>query len=457
MKIEVGKFPQATALERVTVLSKYEKLYDNEQFAVLGVHKIIKEQYNDPLDLVYLAHAIPSRVSEFYGDFVQGDGEKMIIEVKDDDNENDIVKEIVETNKIKAKIYDRATDQSEFGFFVWLVRTEGKKAIIEHIPQDQYFPQKDGSVIFATLIKDPNAQGAVDYLLCLTQNYEIINGKVHILREAWKTDKQGVVQSPFDFQTIIQYTGQPELLQEETIAELDELPIIKVTNGREGKEGFGKSDYADIMPQLSELNEKATHVSTVILKNLNAKMALNPSSIEAETGKQKSEEAFIVEEGEITPKYIVNENPLLDATENHIMRTLKTISWVTAVPMDVILKGNMPEKVEAMKMNLYNAERRTNTKRGKITEGIKDALKIACKMLGTPLKGEIKVKYGDVLPTSQIEIVQAESEKVTAGLSSKRSAIKRMEGYSEAEVEAELAMIEEENKVAGVGDSDIKL
>ena len=105
----------------------------------------------------------------------------MVIEaVGEKEEDNKFVNEIVERNDIKEKIYDWADDQSEFGFFILLGRVDDKnKYIIESVPQDQYFPQADGSVIFATYKRDPADQTG-NRLLCFTQNYQIDNGIVLI-------------------------------------------------------------------------------------------------------------------------------------------------------------------------------------------------------------------------------------------------------------------------------------
>ena len=69
--------------------------------------------------------------------------------------DEDFVKEVVYENDLKEMISDIGTGQSEFGFvgFGWLDENEIYR--IEPIPQDQYFPQSDGSVIIALWKRDP--------------------------------------------------------------------------------------------------------------------------------------------------------------------------------------------------------------------------------------------------------------------------------------------------------------
>ena len=58
MKIISGKFPNSVERERITTLREYAKLNDNESQSVLGLHEIIKKQYKNAVDLVYLANAM---------------------------------------------------------------------------------------------------------------------------------------------------------------------------------------------------------------------------------------------------------------------------------------------------------------------------------------------------------------------------------------------------------------
>ena len=135
MPIIAGQFPSVVERERINTLQKYQKLYENKSQDVLGLHEIIKKQYKQVSDLVYLAHAIPARVSDFYGDFVQGDVDTMLIEVLNGSEEEEkLAEEMVVQNDIKEEIYDWGVDQSQFGYFVLLGSVDEKgKFIIEEM------------------------------------------------------------------------------------------------------------------------------------------------------------------------------------------------------------------------------------------------------------------------------------------------------------------------------------
>jgi hypothetical protein len=106
--------------------------------------------------------------------------------------------------------------------------------------------------------------------------------------------------------------------------------------------------------------------------------------------------------------------------------------------------------VEALRMRLYSAIRKTDTKRSKLKKGLKDILRKGLKLMGITEPADIDIRFGDVLPKDTLTDTQAEQIKVQSGLSSKRSSIKRLENYDDEQVDAELATIEQENRVAGI-------
>ena len=56
----------------------------------------------------------------------------------------------------------------------------------------------------------------------------------------------------------------------------------------------------------------------------------------------------------------------------------------------------------------------------------------------------------DVLPVDEFLTAQTESAKVTSGLTSRKSAMIRLEGYTPEEADEELKQIQAEDKLAGI-------
>jgi hypothetical protein len=437
-------FPTPAEKNRMDIVKKYNDLYENKAFLVLGLHELIKKQFKNLSQLIYIAHSIPSKVSEFYGDFVQGDAKDLSIESQGGQDEKDIVAQAVKDNDLIEAMYDYAVDQSSIGFLILLARLdEDGNLIIESVPQDQYFPQKDGSVIFASYIQVPGSNDPKQLWL-YTQHHRMENGQAVIERELWTTDDNGQKK---DKLILAQYDAN---LKEFEPLEIDELDTVQIDNGRQIR-GFGKSDYADILPQLSEVNERTTHVSIQLLKNLDAKLT-GPKGMLDEKGVPVQWEVMERETADAPkPEYVLNENPLIAETYKHVEKQLQYISWFTGVPMFELLSTSAnPERVEALRMRLYSAIRRTDTKRAKLAKGLKDILRVGLKLKGIKEPGDIEIRFGDVLPKDMLADAQVEQIKVQTGLSSKRSAIKRLENYDDEQVDEELQTIEQENRVAGI-------
>lgn len=455
MPVGINTFPTKPELERVSALSNFQKLYDLKHRPVLGLHEKIIKQYRKVEDLVYLAYAIPARISEFYGDFVQGDETRLVIAPPEDvDGLDDFFETLVYENDLIEKVYDIGVEQSEFGYCVLHVWKDEENIVhIDLTPQDQFFPQPDGSVVIATYKKDDNGglmSGVVGFLL-LTQEYRVEGTSVRITRKVWRTDERGVIQGEADKDRMAALLGKA--IEDETTLEVDEIPFVLIPNGRK-KGGTGKSDYIDIMPQLAEINERCTHVSTQLLKNLDAKQILpKVKELINEDGTIKPFEAMMLDGKEhITPQYLTNANPLIAETMEFVMFQLKMVSWITSVPMFELLKGSLPDRVESMRIQLFSAQRRTNTKRAKVVRGLKDAIRIAAKLSKQKLESDPVIKMSDVLPTDDLVEAQIEQTKVQSGLSSRRSAIMRINNIDEAEADVEMARIREEEQIAGVAD-----
>jgi hypothetical protein len=453
MKIKKN-FPSNVEIKRIQTLRKYERLNENDQESIFGLHDIIKKQYSKLTDIVYLAHAIPSRINEFYGDFVQGDTDRMAINlIGGNDAEGKEVDAIIENNELIEEIYTYAYNQSQYGYEVLLGYLDDEQNFkIQSVPKDQYFPQADGTVIFATYIFDPSdtSENTKDRKkLLYTQNYELAGKDVKIERRLWELDGDGKADIAVDLSK-----ANISVDAEETISDLGVLPIVQIDNGKKTKWGFGRSDYADIMPQLQEVNERRTHISTQLLKNLDAKMQLPVlEELRTEDGKLKPFDYLMTDGEQGEAKYITNTNALIEDTEKHVEKNLQFISWTSAIPMFELLKSNMPERVESMRIQLFSSERKTNRKRSRITKGLQNIIKIGYKMKNSAdLTGAIEIKYSDVLPTDSLVEVEEETAKIDGGLSSKRSAMKRLENFTDAEVDAEIELIKQEGIASGAVD-----
>ena len=454
--LQKNKFPSKTELTRIKTLGKFEDLYDNNQRAVLPLHDLILKQYEASGDVPYLAHAIPSKISDFYGDFVQGDVDRMTFEYTGDESGIDTFDKITEDNDVEERINDWATEQSLAGYVMLLGYKDAEgKFLIQEVDQDQYFPQSDGSVVFASYFRDYTLtnEAVVDEEApkrMYTQEYTLVGEDVTIARKVWSTDTDGTILEDLGEEAVRLHF---DVDSEETLDGIGQLPIVQIDNGRRTRWGFGKSDYNDVMPQIGEINERRTHIATQLLKNLDAKIELaDNEDLKNPDGSLKNFE-FVMRPDNETPetRYITNDNPLIEASEIHISSQLKMISYVSDVPMWALNDSSAPEKVESMKIKLFGAIRKTTRKRAKMKKGIKKLYAIGFKMLDVEMgkDSDIVIEFSDVLPNDDFIDAQTEQVKVEAGITSKRSSMRRLEDYSEEELDAEIEQIKKEEVESG--------
>lgn len=449
-----NSFPNSTEIERMKTLEKYDLLYENRQQEVLLLHQLIRKQYKNVEDIVYLGHAVPAKVSDFYGDFVQGDVNRMTLSYINDDAQVEVFDQIVDDNDIMESINDWATKQSSAGYVVLLGYVQDNKFYIQEVDPDQYFPQDDGSVIFATYFRDyksinPAVNESEAALLLYTQEYRMDGEDCVIERKVWSTDVEGKAVEDLGETVLKNYF--PDVETSERLTDIGDLPIVQIDNGKKTKWGFGKSDYADIMPQLAEINERRTHIATQLLKNLDAKLEL-PERADLKNdqgGLNYFEYIMRADKDEPETRYIINENPLIEATEKHITSQLQMISYITDVPMWTLTDTSEPETVGGMKIKLFGAIRKTNRKRAKMTKGVISIIEIGFKMLGKELTGDIVLQFSDVLPNDELNDAQVEEIKIRSGVTSKRSAMRRLENYDEDELDEEEKQIRKETIASG--------
>lgn len=448
--LKANTFPTASERETITCLGNYAKLYANDSMNVLLLHELIKKQYKKISDLVYISHAIPAYVSDFYADFVSGDIDNLqiILDPADKQYQGELEMQIY-NNDLKEQFNDWATSQSEFGFVpLYTYLDDDGDVVYTDVPNDQYFKQADGSVVIATYRKDPT-DSFNKMLILLTQHFfENESGTVTVDRQAWKTDEKGVNGQEVDISVWNAVTGRN--LEATSTLDIPELPFAQADNSRPGKDGYGKSDYADIIPQLAEINERRTQLATQFLKNLDAKMVL-PKNLEGDDGNPKDFDTIFADANDdaAIARFVTQNSTLFAEAEEHIMSQIRLISTVTGVPFWALTKGSMPDRVESLRIQMFSAVRKTHRKRAKLRRAAQDIIRKGFMLLGTELTQDPIIRFGDALPEDELIEAETKSTLVRSGLLSHRSAIMELGNLSEEDAQKELDTIEAENKIAG--------
>jgi hypothetical protein len=449
MALDKNDFPNINELAQIQRVRNLGKLYDGQQQDVLGLHSKISSQFKNEGDIPYIPFPFPARIADFYGDYIQGDPEKLQF-IATEESGQERLDEVIKANNFESEVQNLGTRQSTYGYTVLSTYIEENNIRFQVISNDQYLPQPDGSIILVTYFK------VEDEMYMLTRHYQYSDGGiVYIDRELFSAKGDGTVKEKMAGLDIAnKYFGR--IFEEQENLGTNIIPIVQINNQSPNNHDYPKSDFDDITPQLAEINERSTHIATQLLKNLDARIAVpDVPGIRDDDGNEKSWDTLFMKDDSKYPKYILNDNPLIPEAREYMMLQIKVISDSTGVPMFQLVKdGAMPDTVYGMKVKHWDADRKARTKRQNIADGVDRIVKAGFALKGEDFKGDVRMNFSSILPTNDTELVKKESTKVGAGLSSKVSAIMRIENMTEGEAEDEVNRIKDENRIAGVSDTN---
>lgn len=441
----MADFPTDQDIKRIKQLENYRTLFDGLHEKVFNIYDLFQKDLAKK-ETLYIVVNLPSLISEYYADMIIGDG--VLFDVEDENTQKEI-NDIANSNDLDVKLFESAVAQSEYGFVPIRMRIEDKQPIIEQVPSTQYFPIYSNDitpvlqgVILAAYVEIGEGNDKKIYLY--KEVYTKENEKIYLEYQLWtvneeaKEDKQ-ISLSLFD----------EDLPEGKQLTEFKEFPVWQINNIKTSDDLFGRSDYMNIMPQMKGINEMLTQINIELRKNLNSRIAVPQGTLD-KSGKIAVSEADIFEvgEGEKMPQYIQKSNPLIEEAFNTINFHLRIISAITKIPVEALGiegKGGV-EKVEAMRLRLFNTEKKVQRKRVYYEKTLQDIMTTALEIIGKK-DVDISIVWSEILPISEFEQTNILAEQVAGGLKSKRKAIKELQRLDDELLEKELEDIAEGNRV----------
>lgn len=445
--MSVTQFPSKKEISRLKLLSEYEKLYEGEHYQIFG----IKDYFVDGTEKnqkLYIAINLPALISEYYADMVVADG---IFIDTDDENLQEMVNDLFSENSLDVAFYESSITTSKSGFSVFRVRKdEADKVVIEEIPVDQYFPQANGDIVLAsyiTVVSDLKKKKE-KFLYKQIYKQESPDKNVFLHHELWRinSDKQQTEQVP-----VMDYLKNIE--QDIMDTQFQIMPVFRIDNAKSSNSDYGKSDYKDPKPLFDEINNRVTQISVQLIKHMRARVAVPQGTLD-ENGEIKvaDSDVFEVGDGDKMPQYITNSNPLIEAGFQQLDKLLLMVSSITKIPAEELGypgKGGA-EKPEAMRIKLFSTLRKVSRKRIYMEQVIINMMSLALMMAGAKPndngKFDLRVKWTDALPIDENLLTDRLNSQVDGGLKSRRKAIKELQDIYDDELDAEIALIEEENQ-----------
>jgi hypothetical protein len=444
MALDLTVYPPTAHQERVLGYARFEKLF-------LGRHKELWNIQPGKYQLRrYIIANFAGLISRLSADLLFGEYPDFLV-AEEDEPAAEALAQIVIQNSLELMCYESALANSFRGDAVLKVRwgkrtpqSEQPEAIIEEVPAGIYFPEIDEDdvrrvlrVTLAWVKTDPTNPG-MRYLRLEEHEPGVIRHR--LLRF---TGGRATEQVPLE--TFEAYRGLPE--EEET--GLDHIPIFHVPNFRYGSRFWGISDYEGLESLFEALNNRYSQIDVVLDKHVAPKIILPPGFIDEE-GKVAFQhmEAIQIDPGSSPPSYMTWEGQLAAAYQQvERLEELLFICSETSPSAFGLTKYGTVESGRALKLRLIRTLAKINRKRLYYDAALKSALLTAQILDVTHGSGryepaEPTIQWADGLPEDMVEMVEIESQRLTAGNTSMESSVRRLDGPDA--VEAEMERIAEE-------------
>ncbi|WP_163581120.1 phage portal protein [Gracilibacillus saliphilus] len=425
--------------ERHTKYREYEDMFQNYEDDWQKIRKL-SNSFEHP----YLPIALPREVSTLYSDLAFGN--PINTTVKDNDEASNAIDEIIEDNELDLQLSEASLSQSYKGGIVAKNYLDKGKSRITFIEPDYYFPvvsPTDKRKILYEVVAIPFDQSGKPYIY--TEKYEDRNGVYWCVSQTFHY-KNGKI-------------GKEINEAEEVNTKLTQSPLTYIPFTRTNGSFWGESIYTGLTPNFDELNHRVTQISNVLdIHSDPAMWAVSGLFDEDGNIKRKGNKVYEVDEdsnGVKEPMGYITWNAQLEANFQFIEDIVfKSLSYVS--PLAPALYG-MDSTSQASGRAILLKSWRSQCKITRSYQYWRPALKkilhvaqqlqvISGEKNYTPAIPKIELVLN--LPIDFYETTQNEAAKVDAGLSSKKSAIARLNpSMNNKQVEEEFQeIIEEQNQ-----------
>lgn len=215
---------------------------------------------------------------------------------------------------------------------------------------------------------------------------------------------------------------------------------------------YSTDDYSDLTSIILEIEVRFAQLARVFDKHADPKMYGPPlqKQKDPETGQEvvPNGDYFPIPDKETTtPGYLVWDAKAEQVFQeiDKLMQQFYALSETTAAVFGEI-KAGLAESGSALRRLLMAPLAKVNRVRMNFDPGLKQVIKIAA-MLDGGKKVSPLISWKDGLPDDEAEQTNIESTAVAAGITSKKSAMKRTYGFSDEEADVEMRQIKDEGAI----------
>lgn len=434
----------------------YDQLFEGAHFEAFK-QKIKSEDFNKAYaKLRYIYVNFAGMISKIVADMLFGEP----LAVKSENKEVQAwLEDLWRENSMNIQCYESELDNSSLGDALFKLRVGPRRfldkestIIIDQTPPSIYFPHIDDFNVSAEpQIKELAWIFAIDKEKYLRRE---IHMPGQIMNEVYKMKGSEVgEQQPLSVLNI------PNLPDAQNTG-IDRHMLLHIPNWKKGTRHWGYSDYHDLDSLFFGINNRLSKIDNVLDTHTDPFLMVPSGVIDEKTGKVKRD-GRVIEMGEGEdgkPEYIVWDASLENAFKQ-IDKMVEFI-WLTSEVSPASFgmdKGGMAESGRALKYKLLRTIAKVNRKKLYYDKQIKETLYVAqllSKAHGAKVGGKVfnwelempELVWQDGLPNDEVELVDVESKKVDAGLSSQKDAVMKVHNIDEDNAQKKVDEINKEKQ-----------
>lgn len=442
--------------KRLKDYAKYRLLFHGQHQDVFARIQAFLDRERDK-SIIYLVANFAGLISKVCADLLFGEGLNVTAGEPGSKTEAG-VKKIITDNKLITNLYEMALSNSWRGDACLKVRFgppmpwTKPQTIIQSQPPNYLFP-------------DINPDNIQEMQACTLAWERKLGDKIYLRKEIhepglirnelWLMDGDELKQRA-PLSTFPEYAE----LEEEQETKYPGLLIVHIPNWRLDDMFWGISDYHDLESLFDGLNNRVSRIDRILDKHSDPKLILPPGSMKydiitnrwyIEKEDLQCMEVNAQEVGDL-PKYLVWDAQL-DAAFKEIEKFLELMMMTAEISPAAfgLDKGSTSESGRALKYKMLRTLAKVNRKKLYFDEAIKQALYAAQVLDVTHGPGSYEpivpdLGWQDGLPADPKEQAEIEMTRKTAGLTSLRAALQRLDGLEGKALEEELRLIREGQK-----------
>lgn len=455
--------------------------YDQNKKLFKGLHKDVypywaQKMAQEQQDFIELIVNLPGMLSKLSADLLFGEFPSFRADAEDDDPpakddaeakkekpEQEALERLIKRNKLHRVNYQLALGTSYRGDGLIKVRygkrttySKEPEAIIEEIPPSIWYP-----------VTSPDNVSEIEYHVLawmkkIDDKTSFLRAELHfpgkVENQLWLL-KDSKLYQRVEWSTAQKMFAEYAEIEESVDTGLDFPLIFHIPNFAVGDETFGIDDYMELDTLFQEINARLSQVSLVLNKHADPNMYGDPMALEVDpfTGVPRLRSGgkfFPVNPGDQAPGYVTWDGQLT-AAFSQMDKLLEMIFYVADVAPALFGfdKTGAASSGTALKLRLIRTLAKINRKRIYFDDALKNAL-YAAQLLeqkfGRPPEGTYNadrphIEWKDGLPQDAMEAAQIEQIRTgSKATTSIKSAIRRLDGLEDDQIERELQEIEKE-------------